>query len=142
LLKMVVFERVDSAFKGSGMNSLTGEDFRDSLFFFKNNKYIRLDIDTGEIDEGYPKLISKGWDGVTFERIDAALVWSNTVYFFKGNKYIRYTLGAEKPVNSCYPQLISERWAGVTFERIDAAITLEHGKADFLKGMNISAMTW
>ncbi|RKZ91515.1 MAG: hypothetical protein DRR19_06990 [Candidatus Parabeggiatoa sp. nov. 1] len=134
LSKVDGFEKIDAAFKGHGVSSLTGEDLSRKLFFFKNNRYLRLDANTGDIDDGYPKLLSQGWPGVTFERIDAAFVWSNTVYFFKGNKYIRCTLGAEKPVDSGYPQLISERWSGITFERIDAAIALDDGKTYFFKG--------
>ncbi len=44
-----------------------------------------------KIDEGYPELISKGWVGLTFDRIDAAIYWGDgKVYFFREDQYIRY----------------------------------------------------
>ncbi len=33
-------------------------------YFFKGNKYIRYDIATDKVDEGYPKYIGRGWKGL------------------------------------------------------------------------------
>ncbi len=43
------------------------------------------------MDSGYPKAISKGFDGIP-NRVDAAFVWSGNgkIYFFKGSKYYRF----------------------------------------------------
>ncbi len=33
-------------------------------YFFKGDQYIRYDLATGKVDEGYPKSISRGWKGL------------------------------------------------------------------------------
>jgi hypothetical protein len=127
------FESIDSAVNGEYTHALTGEALNRKLFLFKRDQYVRLDIDTLEIDEGYPKDIKEGWPGVTFDRIDAALNVHDSIYFFRGNQYIRYDL-ATNQVDPIYPQLTRQRWAGVTFDRIDAAIYWGGGKAYFFRG--------
>ena len=87
-----------------------------------------------KVDEGYPKRISEGWPGVTFDRIDATLaVGFDCIYFFYGSEYIRFN-----PLKGCaddgYPQPVQKRWVGLTFERIDAALYWGGGKAYFFHG--------
>ena len=56
-------------------------------------QYIRYNMLTQQADEGYPELVSKRWQGLTFDRIDAAVYWGNAkVFFFRENQHIRYDL--------------------------------------------------
>ena len=128
ILSQIGFESPDAAFVGYDSFALNDENPSPKLFFFDLNKYVRLDINTGEIDEGYPKRIAEGWPGVTFDRIDAASdVPPDSIYFFKGNQYIRFNT-SENRVDDGYPEPVSKRWIGVTFDRIDAAIYWGNGK--------------
>lgn len=128
------FERIDATLRGDELISATGEDLSKKLFFFRRDKYVRLDIGTSKIDEGYPRQIAKGWPGLTFDRIDAALdAGPDSIYFFKGNHYIRYNV-TQNRTDDGYPKLISRHWAGLTFDRIDAAIYWGNGKVYFFRG--------
>ena len=77
-------------------------------YFFSGDQYIRVtrgDTGPGELDEGYPKKISEGWNfpevdlGAEPESaeyfgehgIDTALYSGSKFYFFNGSKYIRMT---------------------------------------------------
>lgn len=132
-LSEIGFDRVDAALNGDHLLSHTGEDLSNKLFFFRRDKYIRVDKNTYEIDTGYPKPIAEGWPGVTFNRIDAAVnVWPDSVYFFNGKQYTRFNI-TENRVEEGYPELISKRWVGVTFDRIDAAIYWGSGKVYFFR---------
>jgi hypothetical protein len=134
MLEDIDFEQVDAAFVGKYLTSSIGEDLSRKLYLFKRDKYIRLDVDTNTIDPGYPRLISEGWPGVHFERIDAVLnTGADTLYFFLGGKYIRFNM-INNHADPGYPDLISKRWLGVTFERIDAAVYWGNGKVFFFRG--------
>lgn len=128
VLSQAGFERIDAALRRDG------EDWAQKLILFRRNKYICLNIETGSIDDGYPRPTADGWPGVTFDRIDAALsIAPDSIYFFKGNEYIRYDTSQEHAEEE-YPDIISTRWAGVTFNRIDAAIYWGNGKVYFFRG--------
>ncbi len=133
ILSEIGFESPDAAFVGYDSFALKEENGSRKLFFFDLDKYVRLDIDTGALDEGYPKRIAEGWPGVTFDRIEAATdVPPDSIYFFKGNQYMRFNT-AENRVEDGYPDLVSKRWVGVTFDRIDAAIYWGNGKVYLFK---------
>jgi MAC/Perforin domain/Hemopexin len=128
------FASIDAALRAPHLVSPEGERLDRKLFLFRYNRYLRFDLDKQQKDPGYPKLISEGWPGVTFERIDTVMMTSHdTIYFFYGNQYIRFN-----PLKNCadegYPQLISKRWAGITFDRLDVAMYWGNGKAYFFKG--------
>ena len=130
-LYTVGFERVDAAFLGKYLVSPEGEDLSRKLFLFNRDKYVRWDVDAHAIDSGYPRLISQGWPGVDFERVDAVLnVTPESVYFFCGNRYIRFD-ALKNRADSGYPEVIGKRWTGVTFDRIDAATYWGNGKVYF-----------
>ncbi len=130
----VGFERVDAAFLGKYLTSQTGEDLSRKLFFFNRDKYVRWDVDAGGIDPGYPRLISDGWPGLPFGRIDAAVnVDPESVYFFCGNKYARFNTMTNR-VDDGYPESVQKRWVGVTFDRIDAATYWGNAKVYFFCG--------
>ncbi len=133
VLSELGIERVDASLKGDDLFSQEGEDLNKKVFFFFKDKYLRFDIGTYQVDTGYPKRITEGWPGVTFERIDAAInAGPTSIYFFTGNQYFRYNI-FEHRVDEGYPKLISQRWAGVTFDRIDAAIYWGDGKIYFFR---------
>lgn len=134
MLKAVSFEHVDAAFVGRYLTSSADEDLSRKLYFFNRDKYLRLDVDQGQIDPGYPKAIVEGWPGVTFDRVDAVLnVAPDALYFFCGNQYIRFN-NLNNRADEGYPQPLSTRWAGVTFDRIDAAVYWGNAKVYFFRG--------
>lgn len=125
------FETVEAILKGTFIKTSDGKSLNNKLFLFKGNQCVCLDLETKQIDEGYPKPIAEQWPGVTFERVDAILnADSESVYFFMGNQYIRYNLLNDK-ADSGYPILIKERWDGITFDHIDAIIVWKNGKTYF-----------
>jgi hypothetical protein len=128
------FDWIDAAFRGKGLVSPSGEKLDRKIFLFRQNMFLRVDFDTRRKDDGYPMLISEGWPGMPFERVDTAMVTGpDTVYFFLGNKYVRFNPLTNR-VEDGYPQLISKRWVGITFDRLDAAVYWGSGKAYFFKG--------
>ncbi len=107
-------------------------------YFFKGRQYVRYDIKTDRVDQGYPKPINnETWPGVPwFDGIDAAVNWGNgKAYFFKGGQYVRYDIKADR-VDPGYPKPINnDTWPGVPwFDGIDAAVNWGNGKAYFFKG--------
>ncbi|MGQ0679631.1 MAG: hemopexin repeat-containing protein [Actinomycetota bacterium] len=133
-LAKVGFEHVDAGFVGKYMYSVEGEDLSRKLFFFNRDKYLRWDIDAKRVDKGYPKLISEGWPGVTFDRLDAVVnVAPDALYFFKGREYIRFNT-LNNHADQGYPDLIAKRWVGVTFDRLDAAVYWGNAKIYFFRG--------
>ena len=99
-------------------------------YFFKGNKYWRFT--NGKSDKDYPKLISKGFDGIP-DNLDAAFVWSGNgkIYFFKGREYWRFDPDQRPPVRSSYPRPISN-WEGIP-DNIDDALQYQNGFTYFFK---------
>lgn len=127
------FDCPDAAFVGNYLRSWNNEDLSRKLFIFERNKYIRIDVDTNEIDTGYPLAIAEGFPGVSFDRIDAVFSpGPDTVYFFKGSEYIRYNV-SNHHADPGYPEPITKRWSGLTFDRIDAAVYWRDGKVYFFR---------
>jgi hypothetical protein len=130
----VGFERVDAAFLGKYLVSSTGESLDRKLFFFNRGTYVRWDVDRKSIDPGYPRKITEGWPGITFERIDAVVnVSPDAVYFFKGPQYLRFNTLTNR-ADPGYPDILSRRWAGVTFDRLDAAVYWGNALVYFFRG--------
>ena len=128
------FERIDAAFRGKNLVSPSGERLDRKLFVFRQNRFLRFDIDKLQRDDGYPMLISEGWPGLPFERIDTAVVTGfDSIYFFYGSQYARFN-PVKNRVEDGYPQPVAKRWVGVTFDRIDAAVYWGNGKVYFFKG--------
>ena len=119
------FDHVDAAFN----------DDNEYLYFFSGSEYVRIDVETGEVGEGYPKKTSKGWSGIDFRAIDAAVSWANgKCYFFSQENYSRYDKENEA-IDERYPRTINERtWPGLDYQNIDAAFTLPSGHTYFFKG--------
>ena len=133
VLAGIGFDRIDAAFSGRDLVTDQGERLNRKLFFFRKDQVVRIDIDQGTIDPGFPQPISKAFPGVDFERIDATLeIGRDTVFLFAGNKYTRFNMKTNQ-VDAGYPDLVQKRWVGVTFERMDAAIYWGNGKVYFFK---------
>ena len=54
----------------------------DKVYIFKNDEYIRYDIKTRKIDQGYPKKIKGNWIGLWEKDIDAAVNTGNGKLYF------------------------------------------------------------
>jgi len=119
------FKQVDAAFNYKNKK----------LFFFSGSEYVRIDAETGEIDEGFPKTTSSGLSGIDFKKIDAAVNWDNgKCYFFSQGNYSRYDEENES-IDEGYPKTINDRtWPGLEYQNIDAAFTLPDGYTYFFKG--------
>ena len=98
-------------------------------YFFRGADYIRYDIATDRVDDGYPLQIADYWPGFgdagLADGVDAAVNWGNgRAYFFSGGVYLRYDIATDA-VDPGFPARIDEQWPG--FEaagfglRLDAA---------------------
>ncbi|MGH3983440.1 MAG: hemopexin repeat-containing protein [Pseudonocardiaceae bacterium] len=87
-----------------------------TVYFFRGDRYVRFDVATGKVDEGYPLPIAGNWKGFSeagfSDGVDAAVNWGNgKVYFFRGDRYVRFTVAAAK-VDDGYPLPIAGNWKG------------------------------
>lgn len=127
------FDEVCAAFSGRQLVSHDGERLDRKVFLISRSEVVRLDVDQGTVDPGYPKPIKEAFPGVTFQIIDAALeIGRESVFFFSGPQYIRFNMQTNRAEEG-YPALIQSRWPGVTFDRIDAALHQSNGKVYFFK---------
>ncbi|MBR1217225.1 hypothetical protein JQ557_04430 [Bradyrhizobium sp. U87765 SZCCT0131] len=64
------------------------------VYFFRGSEYLRFDVTTEKVDEGFPRPIAGNWPGFPHDwssGIDAAVNWGDgTIYFFRGDRYVRY----------------------------------------------------
>ena len=99
-------------------------------YFFKDSQYWRFSNQT--LDPGYPKEISRGFEGIP-NNIDAAFVWSGNgkIYFFKQSYYWRFDPDQNPPVKSSYPRP-SRNWDGLP-QTLDAALYYKNGFTYFFK---------
>ena len=103
---------------GSGIDAALWSGKNNKVYFFKEDRYTRMDAVTHAIDPDYPKDIEGNWKGFPsdFEKgVDAAL-WnekSQKVYFFKGSKYIRLNPNNGWKLDAGYPKNISGNWPGM-----------------------------
>lgn len=132
-LEALGFEQLDCVCNIKGMADPKGGIIGTKLLAFWEDRYVSLDVATHTVDEGYPRLLSEGFPGFPFDRVDATLVFGrHYLYFFRGNKYARYDIRQGR-IEEGYPELISKRWVGVTFDRLDAAINWGNDKVYFFK---------
>ena len=103
-----------------------------TTYAFKGTKYWRL-TDDG-VAKGYPRSISRDWDGLP-SNLDAAFTWTNgRTYFFRGSKYWRFT---NQEMDKGYPKPISKGFDGIP-SFVDAAFVWSgNGKIYFFKVYNL-----
>lgn len=100
-------------------------------YFFKDSEYKRFDLNSDQVDNGYPRKIKGHWGGIpdTFTKdIDAVLLWHDDkkAYFFKGDQYIRYDVENDT-MDSGYPKTIADKWGNwpEEFSSVDAAFLVK-----------------
>jgi hypothetical protein len=90
-------------------------EFADRAYIFRGDQYIRYNIATGQVANGFPRPIAEGWPGMPFTSIDAVVVWQGPIdndyraYFFKGDQYARYNLCLDRTEDG-YPRHINDLW--------------------------------
>ena len=96
------------------------------LYFFKDSRYWRWNVQADSLDPGYPKRISQGWPGLPND-IDAAVyagdsnsTRNNKLYFFKNNLYWRWDIESDR-IDQGYPKTIANGWPGLP-NNLEAAI--------------------
>lgn len=108
-------------------------------YYFKGSQYLRFDLPSDQVDDGYPMDISASWPGLWTSGIDAAVVWPNSkAYFFKGPQYMRYDVATDQ-VDAGYPKPIAGNWPGLPAafaSGVDQVVVWNNGKAYFFKGSN------
>ena len=67
-----------------------------SIFFVAGSKYYRYT--NRSLDEGFPKLLSQGFQGVP-AYLDAAFIRGYNIYFVKKNKYWRFAPKNSPPIS-------------------------------------------
>jgi hypothetical protein len=112
------------------------------VYFFKGGQYVRYDVATDRVDDGYPLPIAGQWPGLAEagfgDGIDAAVHWgTGKVFLFKGGQYVRYDVATDR-VDDGYPLPIGGQWPGLAEagfgDGIDAAIHWGNGKIYFFRG--------
>jgi len=101
----------------------------DTTYAFRGDKYWKL-TETS-VASGYPRSISRDWEGLP-GNLDAAFTWTNgRTYFFKGSKYWRFTNGR---LDSGYPKDMASGFGGIP-TNVDAAFVWPmNDKIYFFKG--------
>jgi len=98
-------------------------------YAFKGRNYWKL-TETS-IADGYPRPISKDWDGLP-SNLDAALTWTNgRTYFFKGSMYWRFTNGR---MDRDYPKSMHVGFGGIPYSVDAAVVRPSNNKIYFFKG--------
>ncbi|NDZ78611.1 hypothetical protein G3I19_08750 [Streptomyces sp. SID10853] len=97
-------------------------------YLFKDDQYVRWNLETDAADAGYPKTIAEGWSALPAHfqlGIDAAVNHQDNpkiAWFFKDDQYVRYDVAENKLLAG--PKSITGNWSGLpdSFNRrIDAA---------------------
>lgn len=100
------------------------------VFIFKGAWYWQLNDDADEMLPGYPRPISKDWNGLP-DSVDAAVTFRDgKFYFFKGDRYWRFT---NRRLDAGYPKLISVGFPGIP-NNVDAAFFNNDDSIIFFKG--------
>eukprot|EP00088_Acartia_fossae_P048170 TRINITY_DN5249_c1_g1_i1.p1 TRINITY_DN5249_c1_g1~~TRINITY_DN5249_c1_g1_i1.p1 ORF type:complete len:549 (+),score=103.37 TRINITY_DN5249_c1_g1_i1:35-1648(+) len=101
----------------------------DTTYAFKGSQYWKL-TETS-VETGYPRSITRDWDGMPGD-IDAAFTWTNgRTYFFKGSRYWRFTDGS---LDDGYPKNMDVGFGGIP-SNVDAAMVWpQNNKIYFFKG--------
>lgn len=112
----------------------------DKAYFFFGSSYVRYDVLTDKVEEGYPLSIADQWPGLFDSDIDACVPWDDgTVFFFKGDQCLSFDLNANAVVEGSQNS-ISATWPGVFADGIDAGVLLASNNVYFFRGAEY--VTW
>jgi|GEM_PF-1566467 len=99
-----------------GFDAALWSDTNKRIYFFKGNKYVRVNPDDGwKMEAGYPKPIAGNWPGLPASftsGIDSA-IWAESlqkIYFFKGDQYVRVDPNNGWQMDAGYPKPIAGNW--------------------------------
>jgi hypothetical protein len=86
-------------------------------YFFKDSQYVRYDMASDRVDDGYPTAIAGAWPGLAeagfASGLDAVVNWGDgKAYFFKRGQYVRYDIAADR-ADPGYPTAIAGAWPGL-----------------------------
>ncbi|MFF9040523.1 hemopexin repeat-containing protein [Streptomyces sp. NPDC014892] len=110
--------------------AVTRRDKPTVAYLFKDDQYVRYDLQADRADDGYPKSIEGNWRGLPahFTRGIDAVVSHHTdpvvLWIFKDDQYVRYNISDDELLAG--PKRIADGWSGLpdSFQRgIDAAVT-------------------
>lgn len=84
-----------------------------TVYLFKGDQYVRYNLETDKVDDGYPKTIGSYWSGFKeagfATGIDAFIRWDDEwAYAFKGDQYIRFHVPTDKVDQS--PRKTTASW--------------------------------
>ncbi len=122
----IPFENVDASF----LQKINGKE---KAYLFSGDEYLRIDLATRKMDEGYPVKVTSGWKGVFPKDIDAAFARREKVYFFKGSFVIRFDTDNDK-IDPGYPKLISSLSKTFFKKDIDAIFNFSDNRIYVFKG--------
>jgi hypothetical protein len=61
------------------------------VYLFRDDEYVRYDLASDSVEQGWPKSIATHWPGVWPSGIDAAVnLGDGLIYFFRGGEYVRF----------------------------------------------------
>ena len=88
-----------------------------AYFFFSNGIYVRYDMATDRVDDGFPLSVADNWHGVGpyADKIVGVYKWSNgkTYFILNNGQYLRYD-NAKEAVDPSYPAPMNDaNWPGI-----------------------------
>jgi hypothetical protein len=102
-------------------------------YFFHGDRYVRVDLASGRVDDAYPQPIAAFWPGIWTGGITAVVPWNNgKAYFFKGNRYYAYDVAQDRCDTG--PRDVATYFSGLWPGGVDAGFVGTRGKAYFFKG--------
>jgi hypothetical protein len=112
-----------------------------SLYIFQDRSYLRFDIATDKVMDGYPRDIAADWNLPWSGAPDASFTTTDStgVWMTKGSSVVLLDIATRKPIEG-YPKTIAEQWPGIWPQGIDSAIAWGDGYLYFFRDGDY--MTW
>jgi len=101
-------------------------------YFFHGERYVRVHLTTGRVDQAFPQPIAEFWRGIWRGGISAVVPWNNgKAYFFKGSRYYAYDVAGDRGEPG--PRDVATYFRGLWRGGVDAGFVGSRGKAYFFK---------